>query len=110
MKGSWFILIENKQEGPYTILQLKEHSLFTPDTLVWTQGMETWLPAGQVKALDEVFEDPEESKPLEDLYEKPSFLEEPLPEEDILTFEPNNNSWILWLILAILLLMYLLSL
>jgi hypothetical protein len=57
MKKEWYILIEGKKEGPYSIGQLRLHPKFTPDTLVWKEGFLNWVPAGQIKELDNAFKD-----------------------------------------------------
>ena len=43
----YMVFKDGQQTGPYTIRQLM-HQQLSPDTLVWSQGMETWTPAGQV--------------------------------------------------------------
>lgn len=36
------------QHGPFTIDELRNHSLFKPDTKVWHEGMTDWLTVSQV--------------------------------------------------------------
>ncbi len=57
----WFIFIQGKQEGPYSVLELKRDLRITPDTLVWKEGFLHWVPIRQVLELKEVFAD--DSKP-----------------------------------------------
>lgn len=50
----WLVMQGEEQLGPYTGTQLVEFATngnITPETLVWAEGMENWLPAGQVEGL-----------------------------------------------------------
>jgi hypothetical protein len=40
------------QFGPYTIEELKEKSI-SPDTLIWYQGLDEWMPASDAPLLNE---------------------------------------------------------
>lgn len=65
----WFIEVKGKQEGPYSIAELKRHPHFTLDTLVWREGFREWIPARNVPELRELFSkkpkvDEEEVKPV----------------------------------------------
>lgn len=46
----YFIVNNGKQEGPFTIYELKDRQI-TSDTLVWAEGMKEWTPAWEVKEL-----------------------------------------------------------
>ncbi len=50
----YFILIDNKQLGPYTLDELRQRAI-TSSTLVWAEGMAQWTPAWQVPALRPLF-------------------------------------------------------
>lgn len=55
---TFFAGIQNQQAGPFdrAVLQQKvQAGEITKDTLVWTQGMASWTPAGQVAALQDIF-------------------------------------------------------
>nr|MBS0036909.1 CD225/dispanin family protein [Saprospiraceae bacterium] len=43
-----------EQFGPFTLEELKEKGI-DADTLVWYQGLESWVPAGKAPYLKEVF-------------------------------------------------------
>lgn len=49
----YFIYKDNQQQGPYTVEELLNHGL-TSETLVWTEGMEQWTPAWQIKELNTI--------------------------------------------------------
>lgn len=51
----YFILVDNKQQGPYTMDELRRRNI-TSATLVWAEGMTDWTPAWQVEALQPLFE------------------------------------------------------
>lgn len=51
---TYFILINNQQQGPYTLDELRSRNI-TSATLVWTEGMADWTPAWQVAELQTLF-------------------------------------------------------
>lgn len=46
----FFVILNNQQEGPYTIAQLAEMGI-SSETLVWKEGMKDWQPAWTVSEL-----------------------------------------------------------
>jgi len=51
---SWYVLLGEQQSGPYTAEELASAAAagsINPETLVWTEGLETWIPAGNVEGL-----------------------------------------------------------
>lgn len=46
----FFIANDNRQVGPLNVSELADYGL-TPDTKVWHEGMDEWLPASQVPEL-----------------------------------------------------------
>jgi len=56
--ATYFVAIEGKQTGPFDMQTLASQAAagrLTQQTLVWTQGMAQWTPAGQVAALSGLF-------------------------------------------------------
>jgi membrane protease subunit (stomatin/prohibitin family) len=56
--ATYFVAIEGKQTGPFDMQTLGSQASMgrlTQQTLVWTQGMAQWTPAGQVPALAGIF-------------------------------------------------------
>ncbi len=51
----FYAFINGEQRGPYTIDQLAALEI-TPDTDVWTKGMDDWMPAGDVPELTDLLE------------------------------------------------------
>lgn len=47
---NYYIAKNNEKQGPYTEPELAEQHI-TSDTLVWTDGMESWQKAGTIPAL-----------------------------------------------------------
>ncbi len=50
----WYYVVEGSQQGPVyedELVQMIIAERITPDTLVWTQGMETWVMAATVAEL-----------------------------------------------------------
>ena len=48
----YYIAINQKQQGPFTIEELKRMNLPT-QTLVWYKGLKNWIPISNVKELSE---------------------------------------------------------
>lgn len=46
----FFVILNNQQQGPYTIAQLAEMGI-SSETLVWKEGMKDWQPAWTVSEL-----------------------------------------------------------
>lgn len=103
----WFIIIENQQAGPYSLLDLKRNLYFTPDTLVWKKGFQEWTKARFVPELQEVFKD----EP------KPQALHEPDKGKEVesemgqqaqatLTLQQDPYQYILWILLLLLTIFY----
>jgi len=50
--AAYFVAVDGKQTGPFELSALR--GMLTPTTLVWTQGMANWQPAGEIAALASV--------------------------------------------------------
>lgn len=59
----WYILWEEKAEGPFSCAELKSDPRVTPDTLVWRKGFVHWTPIRAVKELEGLFQDPVKLNP-----------------------------------------------
>lgn len=49
-----YAVIEGRQQGPFSLGEVVEYirkGVITPQTYIWKQGMQNWLPAEQVKDL-----------------------------------------------------------
>lgn len=57
MDKIWFIEVDLKVEGPYSVEDLKRDLRITPDTLAWQEGSDQRLPIRAIKELKKVFED-----------------------------------------------------
>lgn len=105
MEKKWFILIEGNSEGPFSIQELKLDLRINPETLVWREGFEEWVPIGQVPELKEVFSDGGE-KVEEEEEEEPAL---PVDEEITLQMKEDPPATLLiFIILVICLCVYLL--
>ena len=55
----WYIAVEGHQTGPFTIREVGakiRRSDLARETLVWTQGMQSWQPAGELADLQTYFD------------------------------------------------------
>ncbi|MCC9002862.1 MAG: DUF4339 domain-containing protein, partial [Candidatus Competibacter sp.] len=54
----YFVAVNNQQAGPFGMDELQQQAQngqLTRTTLVWTQGMANWTPAGEVMELNTLF-------------------------------------------------------
>lgn len=97
-KPIWFIIVDGKKEGPYSLKKLKNHPKITPLSLVWKKGFSKWVPMGSLKEFQGLFQ----------RKDRPSFASpinkghELVLEERIEGFSPS----IWWILLAVLVLFY----
>lgn len=57
MIKEWFVLLQGNRYGPFSIYELKEKVLISPDTLVWKKGFSKWQKAKDVEELKILFKD-----------------------------------------------------
>lgn len=100
MKKIWFIKVDDHEEGPYNIQDLRNHPRFTPDTLVWREGFKLWTPARKVPELKSLFEDKEPSVSLHDRFK----VKRVSQEDSILALEGSNFPYLFYWLLVLLLL------
>jgi len=99
----WYIQVFKKEEGPFTLLELRADRRITPDTLVWKEGFENWVPARDVEELKVLFE--EEKKPSSAEIIRP-FADDTSKTDDVLALEYDPKQWFTWLIIIIAVLLY----
>lgn len=105
MEKSWYLIIEGTTHGPYTPEELLREPAFTPDTLVWRDGMEGWLPARDVPELKELFKDHADFNPLPE--EDPSEASPSTEGDVLLAVKKEPPFFLIWLIIAALIFIYL---
>jgi hypothetical protein len=102
----WYLLIQGKEEGPYSILDLRHDNRITPDTLVWKQGFAHWMAIRDVPELNILFFDEEspegEKEPLD--AEKRAPLGGPSETTLAIRYEPPQ--FYLWLLFALVIIGY----
>lgn len=77
----YFYVKNGVSEGPFSAEELIK--LITPDTLIWTEGMTEWTPAGEVALIGEMFatDTEEETKIAPPVFTPPTFEAAP-PAQD----------------------------
>ena len=103
----WFIILENKQEGPYSILDLKKEARFNPDTLIWKKGFKEWTAARNVAEIQEVFSDELPSQETQEPHQGKA-LGSDLGQESqaTLTMQQDPYQLILWILVVLLIIIY----
>lgn len=51
MDKIWYVEINHRPEGPFSVAELKVDYRLTPDTRVWKKGFTKWLPIRNVPEL-----------------------------------------------------------
>jgi hypothetical protein len=102
----WFIIIENRQEGPYSLIDLKRDMRFTPDTLVWKKGFQEWTAARFVIEMQKIFKDEGEAKALHES-DKGNGAEPDLGQDQAtLAMQQDPYQLFLWILLLLIILFY----
>lgn len=57
MDKIWYYVINGSTQGPFLMSELINLPGFTPDSLVWREGFSGWMPAKDVREIDEIFKD-----------------------------------------------------
>lgn len=105
----WFIILDNKQEGPYSLFDLKNDRRFTPDTLVWRNGFKEWMLARNVKEIADVFKDNEPSKAIHEPF-KGKKVTPDIGKEVTLALNQDPYQWMLWILIFVLIIFYIIYL
>lgn len=77
---TFHVAVDGQQQGPYGVPQLQQAlaaGQITADTLVWSNGMTGWTPAGQVPALAQLFSAPPPLPPAAPPAAPPAPADEP---------------------------------
>lgn len=106
MKKIWYIKVNSKPEGPFSILELKRDWRITPDTLVWREGFEKWVPIRNVVELREVFKDERDDEDEEE--KKVLFPKTPNKDEIALDMR-SEPPYLFWALIFLLILIYFLT-
>lgn len=101
MQKIWFIDVDGKLIGPFSVSQLRSFPGITPDTLVWREGFKKSLPIRFLPELRELFEDAEPLHPEPE--EEPRLFRPPaVPAEELaLDMGPIPPFWVLVFLLAL---------
>jgi hypothetical protein len=88
----YFILDNNKHEGPFSVEELKAKGI-RRDTMVWKEGLPSWVPAREVEELDYILPaasavQPPTPPPLAPLIEEMPMEPEPEPVEEVEEVKP----------------------
>lgn len=101
MDKIWFIIVDHQIEGPYSFFDLQRDARLTPDTMVWREDFENWLPIHQVPELKTLFEDSHDSQPET---EEAEIIKTPFQKDEVIALRSDPPSNYLWILLALILL------
>lgn len=102
----WFVIIENQQLGPYSLLDLKSDSRFTPDTLVWKKGYKEWTKARFVQELSKLFKDEPEPQALHEPNKNNGVESDLQQSQATLTLQQDPYQFMLWILLLLIIIFY----
>lgn len=103
----WYLLIGGQKEGPYTLLELRNNRLITPDTLIWKEGFRQWVAIRYVPELKILFQDEKEEEPPADVVKEGEAKSAVDSQETTLAirYEPPYKLYF-WLLIVILMVCY----
>jgi hypothetical protein len=101
----WFVIINQKKKGPFTLLQLKAEKGITPDTLAWRQGMASWTQIRYIPELAQLFKD-ENPHQEEEGELAASFRTGASTEGAAITLSHSDPPWRFWLLFFAIILAY----
>ncbi len=105
MKKIWYIYINDKSEGPYSINELASDDRLTLNTLVWRKGFKDWKRLFEVQELKALFDKPTPKKEEEEAITfKPL-----LSDEMTLDMSKEPTPMLLWILIALLAFIYVLQ-
>lgn len=111
MSKKWFISIDGKAKGPYTLQELKTMPRISPDTLVCPEGGEKWEIAGHFSELHVLFEEESQDTEEDEIESLDSEKESYAPVDDELALDsgldPIDPNFIYLYALLIILILYL---
>lgn len=102
----WFIIIENQQEGPLSLLDLKRDRRFSPDTLVWKNGFSEWTKARFVLEMKDLFKDDAQPQALHEPDQGKGIKSDLQESQATLTLQQDPYQYILWILLFLLIILY----
>jgi hypothetical protein len=77
--AQYHVAVAGQQRGPYTVEELRANGI-SPSSLVWTEGMTDWLPAGNVFELAPLLAAPAVAPPIPDRrLQQPAVVPAPAP-------------------------------
>lgn len=106
MEKIWYVYIDGKKEGPYSVAELKRHPKVTPDTLGWKEGFKQWVPLRSIFELADVFEDEESYAIDEQESLDQSKKQKPKIDTDTVAIRYEPPASFFWIFIAILIIAY----
>ena len=67
----YYMVVDEKSTGPYTLDEIILHPKLTPETLVWKPGIENWVAARTLVELKPAFFNRQETVEPEENYQRP---------------------------------------
>ena len=55
MAEQYYMVVDEKTVGPFSLEEIKLHQRLTPETLVWKPGIDNWIPAREMPEFDMLF-------------------------------------------------------
>lgn len=102
----WFVYLNQTRQGPFAALDLLDLPGFSPDTLVWREGMHEWEAARHLKELEFLFVDSGDTPPTWDSDSDKEGASSSWGGAAVMKMEPNQ--FIFWFVIIILIITYLL--
>lgn len=106
MNKIWYILINDKREGPFAVEELKLDKRVTPDTLAWKKGWDHWKAIREIPELEELFE--EYQPPDQSDEETQESVKKNVAQDELILDFGEEPPYLLWVLIAFVSLLYVL--
>lgn len=101
MEKIWYIIFDNREEGPFSVEDLINDPHVTEETLAWREGFDSWRPIKEIPELKDFFK----KRLLEEVEPEEEGEEEIAPQDEIvLDLQKDPSFFFLILVIIILIL------
>jgi len=104
MEKHWFLYLNDEQEGPYSLLELRKDDRLNPETFAWREGMSDWKRIVEIPELSDLFSP--DGGIVEDMATDEDGPTPPPNDELVLELGKHPFHFAVWLLIAGILIFY----
>lgn len=104
MNKIWYILINQKEEGPFSVRELKQDKRITPDTLARKINWDQWRAIREIPELKGLFREYE--PPTQTDEEEKKGADKQIAQDELVLDFGEEPPYLLWVLIALISLLY----